>query len=80
VKPLLEKNTCLACHAAEKKVVGPSYTDVAKRKYSNEKIVDLIYHPKPENWPDYATPMPPMPQVTKEDATKIASWINSLAK
>ncbi|WP_439559738.1 c-type cytochrome [Dyadobacter sp.] len=80
IKPILEKNTCLACHAADKKVVGPSYQDVAKRKYSNEKIVDLIYNPKPENWPDYATPMAPMPQVPKAEAAKIAAWINSLAK
>jgi len=80
VKPLLTKNTCLACHAPDKKVVGPSYADVAKRKYSNEKIVELIYAPKPENWPDYATPMAPMPQVPKAEAAKIAAWINSLAK
>lgn len=80
VKPLLAKNTCLACHAADKKVVGPSYLDVAKRKYTNEKIVELIYAPKPENWPDFATPMAPMPQVPKADAVKIAAWINSLGK
>jgi len=80
VKPLLAKNTCLACHATDKKVVGPSYIDVAKRKYSDAKIVELIYAPKPENWPDYATPMPAMPQVSKGDALKIASWINSLSK
>jgi cytochrome c551/c552 len=80
VKPLLSKHTCLACHTTDKKVVGPSYLDVAKRKYSNEKIVELIYAPKPENWPDYATPMPPLPQVPKADAMKIAAWINSLAK
>ncbi len=78
VKPLLARNTCLACHAAEKRVVGPAYKDVAKRKYSDEKIVDLIYHPQPENWPDYATPMAAMPQVPKDEALKIASWINSL--
>ncbi|MDJ1506185.1 DUF7133 domain-containing protein [Xanthocytophaga agilis] len=80
IMPLLRKHTCLACHSAEKKVVGPSYADVAKRKYSNEKIVDLIYNPKPENWPGYATPMAPMPQVPKADALKIAAWINSLGK
>ncbi|MCU0352740.1 MAG: hypothetical protein MUD08_03225, partial [Cytophagales bacterium] len=73
ILPLLRKHTCLACHAPEKRVVGPSYTDVAKRKYSNEKIVDLIYNPKPENWPDYATPMAPMPQVPRADALKIAA-------
>jgi cytochrome c551/c552 len=80
IKPILTRNTCLACHTIDKKVVGPSYQDVAKRKYSNEKIVDLIYNPKPENWPDYATPMAPMPQVPKADAEKIAAWINSLVK
>jgi cytochrome c551/c552 len=80
VRPLLQKNTCLACHAVDKKVVGPAYVDVAKRKYSNEKIVDLIYNPKPENWPDFATPMAAMPQVPKDEALKIAAWINSLNK
>lgn len=78
VKGLLAKYTCLACHNETKKQVGPAYVDVAKRKYSNEKIVDLIHNPQPENWPDYATEMPPMPQVPKEDALKIAAWINSL--
>ncbi len=80
IKPLLARNTCLACHAADKRVVGPAYQDVAKRKYSNEKIVDLIYNPKPENWPDYTTPMAAMPQVPKDEALKIAAWINSLDK
>lgn len=78
VKPLLAKNTCLACHNPDKKQVGPAYKDVAKRKYSVEKIVQLIYNPQPQNWPDYATPMPPMPQVPRAEAEKIARWINSL--
>jgi hypothetical protein len=47
---------------------------------SNEKIVDLIHNPQPQNWPDFATPMTPMPQVSNADALKIAAWINSLAK
>ena len=79
VNALLTKYTCLACHRADTKLVGPAYVDVAKRKYTNQKIVDLIYEPKPENWPGYP-PMAPMKQVPKEDALKIATWINSLAK
>lgn len=78
VKGLLTRHTCLACHQANKKQVGPAYADVAKRKYTNDQIVELIYNPKPQNWPDYATEMPPMPQVPKADALKIAAWINSL--
>lgn len=80
IKPLLTKHTCTACHTADKRQVGPAFVDVAKRKYTNEKIVELIYNPKPSNWPDYSTPMAPMPQVPKEDALKIAAWINTLRK
>lgn len=80
VKGLLAKHTCLACHNAETRQVGPAYVDVAKRQYTDEKIVELIHNPEPENWPDYATEMPPMPQVPKEDALKIARWINSLVE
>jgi cytochrome c551/c552 len=78
VKPLLLKNTCTACHNPDKRQVGPAFKDVAKRKYSVEKIVQLIHNPKPQNWPDYATPMPPMPQVPAAEARKIAQWINTL--
>ncbi|MEO5888646.1 MAG: c-type cytochrome [Ferruginibacter sp.] len=78
IKPLLTKYTCIACHNAEKRQVGPAYIDVAKRNYSIEKILSLIKNPQPQNWPGYSTPMAPMPQVPKEDATKIATWINSL--
>lgn len=79
VKGLLTRHTCLACHQTNKRQVGPAYVDVAKRKYTNDQIVELIYNPKPQNWPDYATEMPPMPQVPKADALKIAAWINSLS-
>ncbi len=75
---LLEKNTCLSCHEANEKVVGPAYKEVAKRNYTNEQIVELIYKPKPSNWPDYPTPMVGLPNVPKAEALKIAEWINSL--
>lgn len=78
VEGLLAKHTCTSCHAVDKRQVGPSYKEVAKRKYSNQKIVDLIYNPDPQNWPDYSTIMPPMAHVPKNDALKIAAWINSL--
>lgn len=78
VNALLSKYTCLACHKTKERAVGPPYAEIAKRKYSIQKIVQLIYEPKPENWPDYSTPMAPMPHVPKKDAEKIAAWINSL--
>lgn len=78
IEPLLVKNTCTACHQTNKRQVGPAFVDIAKRKYSNERIVQLIYNPEPKNWPEHETPMAPMPQVPKDEALKIAAWINSL--
>ena len=78
IEPLLVKNTCTACHQTFKRQVGPAFADVAKRKYSNERIVKLIYNPEPKNWPEHETPMAPMSQVPKAEALKIATWINSL--
>ena len=78
LKAMLTSYTCLACHSPDKKLVGPAFRDIAKRKYSADKIVQLIHNPQPQNWPDYPTPMPPMPQVKREDGLKIAAYINSL--
>ena len=80
IKPLLIRNTCVACHNPNKKLVGPGFNEIAKRKYSVDKILQLIKIPQPQNWPEYATPMAPMPQVSEADARKIATWINSLDK
>jgi cytochrome c len=78
IEALLSKNTCLACHKADVKLIGPAYKDVAKKKYTAEKIVELIYKPQPSNWPGYI-PMAAMTNVPKDEALKIAKWINTLA-
>ncbi|GAB4050870.1 c-type cytochrome [Spirosoma litoris] len=74
---LMQKYTCIACHRPNQRLVGPAYADVAKKKYSVDEIVKLIYTPNPSHWPGYP-PMAPMTQVPKEDAVKLATWINSL--
>lgn len=80
IETLLKNNTCSACHNAETRQIGPAFADVAKRHYSRDRIAELIANPEPDNWPDYSTPMPPLPQVPKEEALKIADWINSLSR
>ena len=45
--------------------------------HSVDKIVALIAKPQPSNWPGYP-PMAPMANVPKEDAVKLAKFINSL--
>ena len=78
IKHLLEKNTCFACHKIDEKLVGPSYSEIAKRNYSNERIVALIYKPEPQNWPEYPAPMIALPHLDKNELLEIAQWINSL--
>ncbi|MGN8055444.1 c-type cytochrome [Pedobacter sp. 22163] len=80
VKGLLTKNTCLACHNPDKRQVGPSFKEISTKKYTVEELTSLIYTPKPEHWPGYSTPMPPMTNVPKDEVTKIATWIKSLNK
>jgi len=61
----------VACHHKDqKRVIGPSLPEISNEIYDNEKIVRLIYNPQPKNWPEYATPMPPMPHVPKDEALK----------
>jgi cytochrome c len=79
IDALLKKHICYTCHQVGQKLVGPAYTEVAKKKYTPEQMVELIYNPKPSNWPGYPA-MAPMKQVPKDDALKIAKWINTLAK
>lgn len=78
ISPILARNTCSACHDTDTRQVGPSFQEIAKRNYSIDQIVELVVTPKPENWPDYSTPMPPMPHVPESDVVKIAQWIRSL--
>lgn len=78
IRPLLSQYTCTACHQRDKRQVGPPFSEIAKRNYTKEEMVELIYDPDLSNWPDYATAMPPMTIVPEEEALKIAEWINSL--
>ena len=79
INALLTKNTCLACHKVDVKLIGPAYIEVAKRNYTPERIVELIYKPNPANWPGYI-PMAALPNVPQDEALKIGKWIASLNK
>jgi cytochrome c len=81
-KELAQKHACLACHTAEKKVVGPAYQDVAK-KYAGQKdaeatLVTSIKAGGTGKWGP--VPMPPQPGVSDADAHALAKWILQGAK
>lgn len=67
----------MGCHKMDKKLIGPSYLEIARRGYSEEQIVALIKYPVPKNWPEYP-PMAPITWLANEDLTTIATWITSL--
>jgi cytochrome c len=68
---------CRACHAMDKKMMGPSYKEIAK-KYDGQKdaeahLVTVIMKGGRGVWG--GPPMPANPSISKEDATKLAQWI-----
>ena len=77
---LAQKKNCLACHAADKKLVGPSYKDVAA-KYAGQKDAVAMLAEKIQKggvgaWGQ--VPMPANPQVTDAEAKQLAGWILTL--
>jgi len=79
---LAKSKNCLACHAVDKKLVGPSYQDVAA-KYAGkpgavETLTNAILHGVSGVWGP--VPMPANPQVTPAQAKQLAEWVLSLKK
>ncbi|MGA0570659.1 c-type cytochrome [Variovorax sp. VNK109] len=74
---LATSKNCMTCHAVDKKLVGPSYKDVAA-KYANQKdaadkLAVKIMKGGSGVWG--AIPMPANPQVNEADAKKLSAWI-----
>lgn len=74
---LLKKYNCYACHQTDKKVIGPSYKDVAK-KYKGQKDAAATLAAKVKKggqgvWG--AIPMPPNAQVSDADIKKMVEFI-----
>ncbi len=76
VMPLLQKNTCTACHAVSGKLLGPSFEEVAK-KYAGRTDVAAYLASKIKSggvglWGGIL--MPPM-SVSEDDLQKISQWL-----
>lgn len=77
---LITKSGCYACHAMDKKVLGPSFKMVSE-KYSNDpatlkKLTYKIYDGGGGVWGDYA--MGAQSHLKKDDITKMVRYILSL--
>lgn len=69
----LQKNSCTACHAANQKLVGPSWNDISKKHAGkSDYLAGKIKSGSVGVWGNI--PMPPQ-TLPVEDAKKIADWL-----
>jgi cytochrome c551/c552 len=77
VQKLLNASACMACHTVDKRVVGPSFREVAA-KYAGDgdaagKLVKKVKAGGAGNWGN--VPMPPHPQLSDADLGAMVGWI-----
>ena len=74
---LASKYACVACHAAERKVVGPSWKEIATKYADGSKPAPaLAASLKAGGSGKWGTiPMPPQPTLSDADAKTLAEWI-----
>ncbi len=77
---LLKKNACTACHAVDKKLVGPGYKEVAAKykgqKDAAAKLADNVKKGSQGAWGPI--PMPPNPNVSDADVNAMIKFILAL--
>ncbi len=77
---LLTKSGCMACHQVDKKVVGPSYKDVAKKYKGDAAAADKLAGKVKKGgsgvWGQ--VPMPPNAAVKDDDIKTMVKHILSL--
>jgi cytochrome c len=76
---LAKKSGCFACHAVDKKLVGPAYKDVAA-KYRGQKDAEAKLFKKVKEggtgvWG--TVPMPPNSHVPDADIKALVKWVLS---
>ena len=74
---LAKSKNCLACHQIDKKLVGPSYKEVAAKyagqKDAVEKLSQKVIKGGSGVWGP--VPMPANAQVTEAEAKTLVTWI-----
>ena len=76
---LSQKSGCATCHAADKKIIGPSFKDIAAKYRGNAKAeADLFTKVKQGGkgvWGEI--PMPPNAHVKDDDIKTLVKWVMS---
>ncbi len=76
---LAQKKNCMACHAVDKKLVGPSYKDVAAKYAGQKDAVDKLTQKVMKGGAGVwgPVPMPANTQVSPAEAKQLVDWILS---
>ncbi len=74
---LATAKNCMGCHALEKKLIGPSYKDIAA-KYKDQKdaeamLVGKVMKGSTGVWGTMA--MPPSTNLSEAEAKKLVAWV-----
>jgi cytochrome c len=70
---------CTACHAVDKKLVGPAYKEVAKKYKADAKASETLVGSIVKGSQNKYGPVPMPPnKVTEDEAKKLAAWVLSL--
>lgn len=77
---LAKAKNCMACHAVDKKLVGPAYKDISKKYAGNAAAVAQLATKIQKGGSGVwgAIPMPANPTVNDADAKQLAQWVLSL--
>ncbi len=79
VQSLLQAHNCAICHADRDTKTGPAFVDVAAKYRGNPQAVSILVAVIRKGvHGEGPWPMPPLPEVSPADATRIAEYILSL--
>jgi cytochrome c len=77
---LIGASDCTACHAIDRKIIGPAYVDVANKYENTQANIDTLVQKVKKggmgNWGN--VPMTPHPDLPDADAQEMVKYILSL--
>lgn len=74
--PIANRHLCLACHSVDKKIVGPSFKDIAAKYRGQDvqqRLVTKVRSGGSSGWG--IIPMPPFPNIPDDDLQILVRWI-----
>jgi cytochrome c len=82
LEALAKKSGCLECHSVEKKLIGPSFRDIAAKYKADERaretLIDKVKKGGKGNWTDitHGVPMPPHSRrLSDAEIARLVNWV-----